>query len=335
MNLQTITDQDRCKVQILPAGHREDTVSDIVRAGLSKSPKTLPPILFYDEEGSRLFEKICEVPEYYLTRTEQSIFDEYGKEMVDQWDSAIDLVELGSGNSAKTRTLLSLLLDRGHEVIYRPIDISQNMLQSTAEKLTAEFPTLHVEAIVGDYHHGLQEVGKRWSHQKVFLFMGSNLGNFQRSEAEEFLADIRSAMAPDDLLLLGIDLVKPVERLLAAYDDAAGVTRAFNLNLLTRLNRELNANFNPDQFEHVARWDAEASAIQTFLVSRERQTVVLGNLNMEVTFEAGEALHTESSHKYTLEGLSRMVDHAGLDLVQTWTDSRQWFALNLLRPGGR
>ena len=310
-------------------------MSDIVRAGLSKSPKTLPPILFYDEEGSRLFEKICEVPEYYLTRTEQSIFDEYGKEMVDQWDSAIDLVELGSGNSAKTRTLLSLLLDRGHEVTYRPIDISQNMLRSTAEKLTAEFPALHVKAIVGDYHRGLQEVGKRWSHQKVFLFMGSNLGNFQRLEAEEFLADIRSAMAPDDLLLLGVDLIKPVELLLAAYDDAAGVTRAFNLNLLTRLNGELNANFNLDQFEHVARWDAEASAIQTFLVSRERQSVVLGNLNLEITFEAGEALHTESSHKYTLEGLSRMVDHAGLDLAQTWTDSRQWFALNLLRPGGR
>ena len=335
MHLQTIIDQDRCKVQILPAGHSEDSVSNIVRAGLSKLPKTLPPILFYDEEGSRLFEKICEVPEYYLTRTEQSIFDEYGKEMVDQWDSAIDLVELGSGNSAKTRTLLSLLLDRGHEVTYRPIDISQNMLRSTAEKLTAEFPALHVKAIVGDYHRGLQEVGKRWSHQKVFLFMGSNLGNFQRLEAEEFLADIRSAMAPDDLLLLGVDLIKPVELLLAAYDDAAGVTRAFNLNLLTRLNGELNANFNLDQFEHVARWDAEASAIQTFLVSRERQSVVLGNLNLEITFEAGEALHTESSHKYTLEGLSRMVDHAGLDLAQTWTDSRQWFALNLLRPGGR
>ena len=204
------------------------------------------------------------------------------------------------------------------------------MLERTALELTNEYSDLVVEAVASDYHTGLAEVGRRRDRQKGFLFMGSNLGNFERSDAEKFLADIRSAMAPNDLLLLGVDLVKPVEMLLAAYDDAAGVTRAFNMNLLTRLNREVGANFNLEQFEHVARWNVASKAIQTYLVSRERQTVTLSDLNIEVTFEAAEALHTESSHKYTLEGVTRIADSAGLKLTQTWTDSRNWFALNLL-----
>lgn len=336
MDLLTISDQSKCTVQTVHPEERALSVKEIVGRGLGRSPKSLPPILFYDEEGSRLFEKICEVPEYYLTRKEQGILDEYAAEIIETFDMEIDLIELGSGSSTKTRTLLSALFAAGHEVTYRPIDISQKMLLETANGLMEDYENLIIEAIAGDYHSGLAEVGRRQSRQKVFLFLGSNLGNFQHSEALEFLADIRSAMRPGDKLLLGADLVKSPKILEAAYDDSAGVTRAFNLNLLARLNRELGADFNLANFEHKARWDVAAQAIQTYLVSKEQQQVHISALDTTVEFRAGEAMHTESSHKYTLDDLETLATLAGLRLTRTWMDDQGWFALNLIEldPAG-
>lgn len=332
MHLLTLTDQNRCTVKAILPAHRLLSVNEMVTNGLAQTPKRLPPILFYDAEGSRLFEEICKVPEYYLTRTEKAILDQHAQGMVASCDTDIDLVELGSGNAQKTRTLLDALFAGGHAVTYRPIDISRSMLERTALELTNEYSDLVVEAVASDYHTGLAEVGRRRDRQKGFLFMGSNLGNFPHDEARDFLAAVGAAMAPGDFLLLGVDLVKDQALLEAAYDDAAGVTRAFNMNLLTRLNRELGADFDLQNFRHKAVWDPQAQAIQTYLVSMARQTVHLPEIGMVVDFDDGEAMHTESSHKYTLDGLAGLCREAGLLLTRTWTDDRDWFAVNLVQP---
>ncbi len=332
MQLLTLTNLDRCTVKAIPPAHRVLSVNEMVADGLARTPKRLPPILFYDAEGSRLFEEICKVPEYYLTRTEKAILEQHAQGMVAGCAADIDLVELGSGSALKTRILLDALFAGGHTVTYRPIDISRSMLERTAAELTEEYADLVVEAVASDYDTGLAEVGRRRDRQKGFLFMGSNLGNFQHDEARDFLATVGAAMSPGDFLLLGVDLVKDQRLLEAAYDDAAGVTRAFNLNLLTRLNRELGADFDLQNFRHKAVWDAENQAIQTYLVSTVQQTVRLPEIDLRVQFGAGEAMHTESSHKYTLDGLAGLCREAGLSLTRTWTDDRGWFAVNLVQP---
>ncbi|UCD36708.1 MAG: L-histidine N(alpha)-methyltransferase [Fidelibacterota bacterium] len=332
MSLQTITADERCTVQAISPARRLDSIQELVRHGLSQPPKTLPPILFYDERGSELFEQICQLPEYYLTRTEQQILDCYAADMAQVCDPELVLVELGSGSSTKTRTLLDALFVRGQRPIYRPIDISQAMLQATAEELTVEYPDLQVHAIASDYEHGLEEVGKQKGHQKAFLFLGSNLGNFTRSAAVALLGDIRQAMHPGDLLFLGLDLVKPLPLLLAAYDDRDGVTAAFNKNVLARINRELDADFNLERFRHQVVWNAAEQAIEMHLRSLGDQQVRVRDLELAVTFRDGETIHTESSHKYTQEILETLSGDAGLEIERMWLDENGWFALNLLAP---
>ncbi len=332
MNLQTITANRRYVVQSLSAVHRTESVHAAVRSGLTSWPKTLPPILFYDERGSKLFEDISELPEYYLTRTEQAILDRYAPEMATYCAGELLLVELGSGSSIKTRTFLDVLYAGDHRPIYQPVDISESMLHATAEELVGEYPELIVRAIASDYDQGLVEVGEQRDRQKVLLFLGSNLGNFSRTGAQELLWKVRQAMAPDDILFLGVDLMKPWPILQAAYDDARGVTAAFNRNVLVRLNRELHANFNLDRFRHEVLWNDDVRAVEMHLQSQGRQTVFLRDLDLLVAFEDGETIHTESSHKFTPDSLDRLCGSAGLRVEKSWTDEQGWFALNLIVP---
>lgn len=332
MSLQTITADERCIVQAISPAQRLDSIQELVSRGMSQPQKTLPPILLYDQRGSELFEEICQLPEYYLTRTEQTILDHNADELVEPCDRNLFLVELGSGNSAKTRTFLDTLFTHGQRPIYRPIDISQAILQSTAEELAAEYPCLLVRAIAADYQNGLEVVSKQREHQKVFLFLGSNLGNFARSEAIAILGRIRQAMEPGDLLFLGVDLVKPRPVLLAAYDDSSGVTAAFNKNVLVRINRELDADFDLDLFHHQIIWNERDQAIEMHLRSQGNQQVYMKSLDLYITFREGETIHTESSHKYTLDSLANICKMAGLTLQRSWTDENAWFAMNLIEP---
>ncbi len=299
---------------------------------MTSRPKTLPPILFYDERGSKLFEEIAELPEYYLTRTEQAILDHYAPEMVTYCAHELLLVELGSGSSTKTRTFLDVLFAGNHRPIYQPVDISESMLHATAEELVGEYPELIVRAIASDYERGLVEVGEQKDRQKVLLMLGSNLGNFSQTGAQELLSRVRQAMTPDDILFLGVDLLKPWPILQAAYDDARGVTAAFNRNVLVRLNRELHANFNLDRFRHEVVWNDEAGAVEMHLKSQGQQTAYLKDLDLLVEFDDGETIHTESSHKFTPGSLDRLCGSAGLRVKKSWTDKQAWFALNLIVP---
>lgn len=332
-NLQTLSTNGRCTVEALPPLHISQSVQSAVRTGLSAHPKRLPPFLLYDHRGSNLFEEICRLPEYYLTRTEQSILERCAPELVARFSREMDLVEFGSGSSIKTRTLLDALFSNGHRPTYRPVDISHTMLNASTTALVSEYPELMIKAIVSDYGRGLEEISRQRERQKVFLFLGSNLGNFTPLEAVDFLAGVRRAMTGDDLLLLGVDLVKPLAVLLPAYDDAAGVTAAFNRNLLVRLNRELGADFRPECFRHEVRWNQEVQAVEMHLASEGDQVVSLPAIDLKISFLAGETIHTESSHKYTSASLAQLCAEAGLAVERSWSDPQNWFALNMIVPG--
>lgn len=331
-NLQTLSTNGRCTVEALPPLHISQSVQSAVRTGLSAHPKRLPPFLLYDHRGSNLFEEICRLPEYYLTRTEQSILESCAPELVALFSRDMDLVEFGSGSSIKTRTLLDALFSNGHRPTYRPVDISHTMLNASTTALVSEYPELMIKAIVSDYGRGLEEISRQRETQKVFLFLGSNLGNFTPIEAVDFLAGVRRAMTGDDLLLLGVDLVKPLAVLLPAYDDAAGVTAAFNRNLLVRLNRELGADFRPECFRHEVRWNQEVQAVEMHLASEGDQVVSLPAIDLKISFLAGETIHTESSHKYTSASLAQLCAEAGLAVERPWSDPQNWFALNMIVP---
>ena len=331
-NLQILSTNGRCTVEALPPLHIIQSVQSAVRTGLSAHPKRLPPFLLYDHRGSNLFEEICRLPEYYLTRTEQSILESCAPELVARFSRDMDLVEFGSGSSIKTRTLLDALFSNGHRPTYRPVDISHTMLNASTTALVSEYPELMIKAIVSDYGRGLEEISRQRERQKVFLFLGSNLGNFTPLEAVDFLAGVRRAMTGDDLLLLGVDLVKPLALLLPAYDDAAGVTAAFNRNLLVRFNRELGADFRPECFRHEVRWNQEVQAVEMHLASEGDQVVNLPAIALQISFLAGETIHTESSHKYTTASLARLCAEAGLAVERSWTDQQNWFALNMIVP---
>ena len=337
MRFQTIRDDSRCVVQAIPPEERAESIQMMVQRGLTKSPKALPPILFYDKRGSELFEEICQLPEYYLTRTEQAILDQNAAEMVAYCDRRHFLVELGSGSAKKTRTLLDSLFAAGKRPIYQPIDISRAMLQTTAGKLVREYPKLEVQAIASDYTSGLKEVTAQKEYQKVLLFLGSNLGNFSRTGAAAFLEKVRGAMMPNDLLFLGVDLVKELGILLSAYDDDRGTTAAFNRNILNRINSELDADFDTDKFHHQVVWNEIEQAIEMHLRSAGEQTVTIKSLDLTVRFKDGETIHTESSHKYTFNTLQDLCNEAGLALKKSWLDDHDWFTMNLIvpRPDGQ
>jgi L-histidine N-alpha-methyltransferase len=301
-----------------------------VRAGLSTDPKELAPKYFYDELGSRLFEQITELPEYYPTRAERSILAERAAEIVATAGEPRTLVELGSGSAAKTRHLLSAMRDAGCLGTYVPIDISEEITHDTAESLVEEYPGLAVRGLVCDFEHHLERIPDG-DGGRLIAFLGGTIGNLYPAPRREFLARLADLMSPEDRLLLGTDLVKGRERLEAAYDDSGGVTASFNKNVLSVLNRELGADFDLETFEHVARYDAEEARMDIRLRSLVEQTIRLDDLGLAVEFAAGEEMRTEISSKFTYEQLSGVYEEAGLAINGWFTDADCDYALSLAR----
>jgi dimethylhistidine N-methyltransferase len=294
-----------------------------VLGGLQSTPKTLPCKYFYDERGSRLFDEICGLDEYYLTRTEDAIIKRHAQEMANQIGPGVMLVEYGSGSSTKTRAILDRLADA---VAYVPVDISREHLHRTATRLSQIYPRIEMLPVCADFTKPfrLPVSRRRPTHSAVF-FPGSTIGNFQPHEARAMLAHLATMCGSGGGLLIGIDLRKDPRTIEAAYNDSRGVTAEFNLNLLDRINHELNGDFDLDQFAHRASYDPKLGRVVMTLVSRRPQCVTLGSRRFE--FGAGEAIITEYSHKYTIEGFAAMAAGAGLTLRRTWTDEREWFAV--------
>jgi L-histidine N-alpha-methyltransferase len=297
-----------------------------VRAGLTATPKTLPPKWFYDDRGSELFDEITRLPEYYPTRTERSILVEHARDLA-ELTKADTLIELGSGTSEKTRLLLDALRDAGTLERFVPFDVSEQTLRDAAASIAVEYPGVSVHAVVGDFEHHLRDLPSGGT--RVVAFLGSTIGNLAPAPRAQFLDDLAATLAPGDALLLGTDLVKDVDRLVAAYDDAAGVTAAFNRNVLSVLDRELDADFDPAAFEHVARWDPVEEWIEMRLRSRRAQTVHVRALGLDVAFAEAEELRTEISAKFRRARVEQELAAAGFDLTEWWTDPGADFALSL------
>lgn len=306
-------------------------LADVV-AGLSLPEKRLPCKYFYDQKGSQLFDQICEQPEYYPTRTELSIMDEYAGDIAASLGERVALVEYGSGSSVKTRWLLDRLQD---PVAYVPVEISEEHLQATAAELAEQYPKIDILPVAADFTKPipLPEFPREPSHLAVY-FPGSTIGNFRVAEAKVLLSGIAKLVGQGGDFIIGFDLQKPHEILEAAYNDRKGVTAAFNLNLLHRINEELDGDFNVEQFKHRARYitpddDPTGDArIEISLVSKRNQQVTIDDQVFE--FEKGEAVHTENSHKYSVDRFEQLASDAGFDLRHVWTDERKWFAIAYL-----
>lgn len=304
-----------------------------VASGLTASPKRLECRYFYDAEGSALFDAICELPEYYLTRAETAILRSHAGDIAAYFSGDVTLIELGSGSAAKTRLLLEAFLRNRSQLRYVPIDICRPVLEASAAKLLHEFPRLEITAVAAEYQQGLQQLRTETDRPKLILWLGSNAGNFDRPDAARFLDQVRDTMTAADQLLIGVDLRKDKAILEAAYDDAAGVTAAFNLNLLARINRELDGAFDLRAFQHRAVYDEAAGRIEMYLVSTRTQRVRIGRLGLEIEFAAGEMVHTENSYKYSPAEIADLSAAAGLVIEHSYFDAERRFCLCLLRRG--
>ncbi len=305
-----------------------------VIAGLDTEHKSLPSKYFYDEEGDRLFQQIMAMPEYYLTRSEFEIFAEQRKEICEAFgafNAPFNLIEFGTGDGLKTKLLIRHLLDEGIEFTYYPVDISDHILNELTSALGNEFPGLQVHPIHDDYFGALQQMDRFNQNRNITLFLGSNIGNFHLNEAAEFLYRFVANCKTGDLLLLGVDLKKDPEVITLAYDDKNGITAAFNLNLLTRMNSELGADFNIDSFKHYTYYEPESGEVLSFLISQEDQRVYFSNLNREINFKKYELIHTEISKKYSLRELEKLGASQGLELVSHFTDSKNYFTNTLFK----
>ena len=324
----------RLRIVRVPCPSENAGFAGAVRIGLGAKPRSLPCRFFYDEAGSRLFEEICRLPEYYATRTEAEILSRAAPEIAEAVGDGAVLAELGSGSSTKTCLLIETLLTRQDELHYVPIDISVAFLEESARSLLGRYPGLKVTAIGGEYLDSLPHLPRR-DGPLLALFLGGNIGNLSEAEAVGLLAGIAAELSPRDRLVVGFDRLKDPVLIARAYDDAAGVTAAFNRNLLARINRELGGEFDLGSFDHAAPFVAEKSRIEMHLVSRRRQSVRVGALGREFSFEAGETIHTENSHKYDRAAIERICRAAGLRVVRLWSDPDEWFSLALLAPAGR
>lgn len=301
-----------------------EMLSDVLE-GLQQPQKTLPSKYFYDQKGSELFEQITELDEYYLTRTELQIMQGNIQKIANSLGEKIQLVELGSGSSFKTRLLLNHL-EQIHS--YVPVDISKNFLDEVAENLRVEFPDLKINPVATDYTRSLELPETPDGVNRIIYFPGSTIGNFTKEHAEEFIGLIANSIHQNGGLLIGFDLVKDREALLAAYDDSEGVTAQFNKNILRRINRELGADFDLHQFDHQAIFNEDKSRIEMYLVSKSVQVVHI--IGEEISFEKGETIHTENSHKYTLSSFREMTKPY-FEHVITWTDANDYFAVQYLK----
>ena len=313
---------------LTPTDRREVLEAD-ARSGLTSTPKRLSPIWFYDERGSNLFDEITRLPEYYPTRAERGLLAAHAAEIA-ELSGADTLVELGSGTSEKTRVLLDELVRGDRPFRYVPLDVDPDTLVAAAKLLVDEYPGLSVHAVAADFHQHLDRLPD--DGRRLVAFLGSTIGNLRPEERTRFLQDLDCTMGPFDRLLLGVDLVKDEARLRAAYDDAAGVTAEFNRNALRVVNRELGADFDPDAFDHVARWDPEERWIEMRLRARSTQDVRIDGLALDVHFDAGEELLTEISAKFTAEGITEELLAAGFVVERTWTAGADDFLLVLARP---
>lgn len=304
-----------------------DDGKDVIE-GLTQTQKTLPPRYFYDDRGSLLFEQICELPEYYPTRTEAAILQEYASEIA-QMTGECELVELGSGSSTKTRLLLNAYRDLGYRLRYVPIDVSAGILEASAKQLLGDYPTLEVYGLVGTYQQALSSLPPKALPTRMIFFLGSTLGNFNSQQCDRLFSQISTSVHSGEYFLLGIDLQKPKEVLEAAYNDAQGVTAAFNLNMLSHLNWRYQGDFNLDWFEHWAFYNEAESRIEMHLQATRSHSVRLEALNLTVEFAEGETIHTEISRKFNLPQMQRYLQLQGLKPLQVWSDPQQWFGVIL------
>lgn len=309
------------------AGNEVTPGSDVIK-GLTQKPKSLPPKYFYDDKGSQLFEEICHLPEYYLTRTETAILKQYASDIA-KLTGACELVELGSGSSTKTRILLDAYQALDYPLNYIPIDVSAGILESSARELLLEYPRLHIHGLVSTYELALKRLTHTSLPSRVICFIGSTLGNLSPEECDEFLSQITQALEVGEYFLLGFDLQKPKHVLEAAYNDTQGVTAAFNLNMLHHLNQRFAGNFDINQFEHWAFYNESENQIEMHLKSLKAQTVELRALNLTVEFAEEETILTEISRKFNLDTIKQQFQARGLVPIQHWTDAKQWFGLLL------
>jgi len=307
-------------------GRYLDALRADVRAGLTSIPKTLPPKYFYDARGSELFDEITRLPEYYLTRAETSILERHADEIA-RLSRCESLVELGSGTSAKTRLLLGALRDGGTLREFVPFDVDPVVLTEASDALAVEYPGLRIAPFVGDFESDIGAIPA--GGRRTVAFIGSTIGNLEPTARTGFLAQVGAVLRPGDTFLLGTDLVKDTARLLRAYDDAAGVTAEFNRNVLVVVNRELDADFDVEQFRHVALWDAEHEWIEMRLRAERAQHVAIGDLGLVVSFAAGENLRTEISAKFRRAGIEAELAAAGMRMMRFWTDPGGDFGLTL------
>jgi L-histidine Nalpha-methyltransferase len=301
--------------------------SDVIQ-GLTQNHKSLPPKYFYDDRGSELFEQICELPEYYPTRTETKILRQCANEIA-HITGTCELVELGSGSSTKTRLLLDAYEALNDSIRYIPIDVSAGILESSAKQLLIDYPSLQILGLVSTYELALQQLKSAQLPTRMIFFLGSTLGNLNPQECELFFSQITAALADGEYFLLGVDLQKPQHLLEAAYNDYQGVTAEFNLNMLRNLNHRFEGNFNLKQFEHWAFYNQELDQIEMHLRSLQEQTVILKTLDLKLEFGAGETIRTEISRKFNLNLLQQDLKAKGLKPIKAWTDEKQWFGVIL------
>ena len=336
------TDQARGYRVLLPSdlGDAQDDEREFafdVLQGLTETPRRLPSRYFYDDEGSRLFQSIMDAEDYYPTDCEHEILSSHGREIAERVAKGpIDVVELGAGDGSKTLHLLRHLTALGADVVYRPIDISEGAMRALVAAVSAEVPGLRIEGIVADNVTGLHWLGDQDDGRKrLILFLGSNIGNFNGSQARAFLRRVWSAMHPGDLALIGFDLKKDIDVLLRAYNDSDGVTARFNLNLLERINRQLGGEFDASKFRHFNTYDVLSGAMKSYLVSQERQTVYIDALRHRFEFAPWEAIHTEYSYKFLPTDIAGLAEDTGFTVDHEYRDRRSYFVDSLwcIEPG--
>jgi len=323
---------DRFRLQVSEDGANGRDLAREIEEGMRSSPKRIPCRFLYDEAGSKLFEEICAQPEYYLTLAEDEILFRHAEEIAAAAPEGCDLVELGSGDARKTRRLLSALLARRPALRYVPVAISRSALVKSSRTLLAAHPELTIHAFAAEYERGLRLIHETFPGPRLVLWLGSNVGNLEREEASHFLRGLGLRSSSEDRLLIGVDLRKDSGVLEEAYDDARGVTARFNRNLLVRLNSELDADFDPALFRHVALYDGEAGRIEMHLESETDQVVSIRRLGLDVPLRRGERIHTESSYKYSREEIETLAAGAGMFVETTWLDREGRFSLNRFAP---
>lgn len=325
------SNENRSTMILTDVDDHVQSFAEDVNQGLSASPKYLSCIYFYDYEGSLLFEKICQLPEYYLTRTETGILKRHAEDIISHIQEDTVLVELGSGSSIKTCYIIEEFLVQHERVTYSPIDISRKMLKESSRSLLEKYDDLHVVSVAAEYEEGLKQLDLRLEQTKLILWLGSSIGNFQIDDAIGFLQSIRPTLTKEDYFLVGFDLDKDPTVIEAAYNDSQGVTAAFNLNLLSRINKELGGQFQKEQFLHEAIYNRDENRIEMYLKSSTEQDVFISDLNQKFHFNRGERIHTENSYKFTLDQIENLAVQVGLDIVNQWFDDDRFFNLTLFQ----